>query len=53
MRPVIEMAAELVYELNEGDDWITDCFEELVDKYEGEWIAVVGEKEDFECLLSP
>jgi hypothetical protein len=41
---MIEMATELVYELNADDDWITDHFEELVDKYEGRWVAVVDEE---------
>lgn len=33
----------LKYELNEDDGWITDHFEELVDQYEGKWVAVVDE----------
>lgn len=38
------MTVELKYELNEDDDWITDHFEELVENYEGKWVAVVDEE---------
>lgn len=38
------MATKLSEELTKDDEWITEHFEELVDKYEGKWIAIVNGK---------
>ncbi|MDI6788659.1 MAG: DUF5678 domain-containing protein [Planctomycetota bacterium] len=35
---------KLEYQLNEDDVWIREHFEELVEKYEGKYVAVVDEK---------
>lgn len=35
---------KLKYKLNKDDTWIRKHFEELVEKYEGKYVAVVDEK---------